>query len=126
MNFLETENFHDNLYGNNFAVYTDNKPLTYALSSAKLDATDHRCLASLGYFNFKIMYRSGKLNGDADGFSRRPQKEIVMSECCSCHASTMEIDSRPYLENKVINCNSHVASLQESVSPDDSSEFRKS
>ena len=34
-----------------FVVYTDNKPLTHVLSSAKLDATDHICLASLDYYN---------------------------------------------------------------------------
>ena len=37
-----------------------------------------------------------------------------MSRCCSCHASTMEIDLCPYLENIVVNCYSHLASLQES------------
>ena len=37
-----TDKFHDYLYGNNFTVYTDNNPLTYVLSSAKLDATGHR------------------------------------------------------------------------------------
>ena len=33
------ERFHDYLYGNTFTVYTDNNPLTYVLSTAKLDAT---------------------------------------------------------------------------------------
>ena len=33
------EKFHEYLYGSNmFEVYTDNNPLTYVLSSAKLDA----------------------------------------------------------------------------------------
>ena len=36
-----TEKFHDYLYGNEFTVMTDNNPLTYVLSSAKLDATGH-------------------------------------------------------------------------------------
>ena len=40
-----TEKFHDYLYGNHFTVVTDNNPLTYVLSSAKLDATGHRWLA---------------------------------------------------------------------------------
>ena len=37
-----TDKFHDYLYGNTFSVYTDNNPLTYVLTSAKLDATGHR------------------------------------------------------------------------------------
>ena len=123
-----TEKFHDYLYGNNFVVYTDNNPLTYVLSSAKLDATGHRWLASLGCYNFNLVYRSGKANGDADGLSRRPQEDI---ELCSdavqaiCSAYTIERDSCPYVENLVVNCNSHVASSRECFSPDDSSEFRK-
>ena len=37
-----TDKFHDYLYGNRFVVRTDNNPLTYALTTAKLDATGHR------------------------------------------------------------------------------------
>ena len=33
------ERFHEYLCGSNFEVYTDNNPLTYIMSSAKLDAT---------------------------------------------------------------------------------------
>ena len=69
-----TDKFHDYLYGNNFKVVTDNNPLTYVLTSAKLDATGHRWLAALSAYNFTLEYRSGKLNGDADGLSRRPHQ----------------------------------------------------
>ena len=34
-----TDRFHEYLYGRQFDVYTDNNPLTYILTSAKLDAT---------------------------------------------------------------------------------------
>ena len=34
-----TDRFHEYLYGGQFDVYTDNNPLTYILTSAKLDAT---------------------------------------------------------------------------------------
>ncbi len=37
-----TEKFHDYLFGHSFSAFTDNNPLTYVLSSAKLDATGHR------------------------------------------------------------------------------------
>lgn len=36
------EKFHDYLYGQNFTVMTDNNPLTYILTTTKLDATGHR------------------------------------------------------------------------------------
>ena len=67
-----TEKFHDYLYGQKFLVRTDNNPLTYVLTSAKLDATGHRWLAALGAYDFKIIYRSGVRSADCDGMSRRP------------------------------------------------------
>ena len=65
-----TEKYHDYLYGNTFIVLTDNNPLTYALTSAKLDDTGHRWIAALASYNFSIMYRPG--SGNADGISRLP------------------------------------------------------
>ncbi|TKS67456.1 Retrovirus-related Pol polyprotein from transposon 412 [Collichthys lucidus] len=66
------EKFHDYLYGANFVVVTDNNPLTYLLSTAKLDAASHRWLAALSTYTFKLQYRAGKQNLDADALSRRP------------------------------------------------------
>ena len=43
-----TDPLHDYLYGATFTVVTDNNPLTYVLSKAKLDATCHRWLSFLG------------------------------------------------------------------------------
>ncbi|XP_060077578.1 uncharacterized protein LOC132557106 [Ylistrum balloti] len=42
MKWAITDKFHVYLYGNHFTVYTDNNPLTYVLSKAKLDAAGHR------------------------------------------------------------------------------------
>ena len=53
-------------------MYTDNNPLTYVLTTAKLDATGQRWIANLTNYNFKIHYRSGKTNIDADALSRIP------------------------------------------------------
>ena len=65
-----TDQFHDYLYGGNtFDVYTDNNPLTYVLSTAKLDACSHRWVARLANYNFNIHYRSGITNVDADVLS---------------------------------------------------------
>uniref|UniRef100_A0A3B3I4L9 Gypsy retrotransposon integrase-like protein 1 n=1 Tax=Oryzias latipes TaxID=8090 RepID=A0A3B3I4L9_ORYLA len=72
-----TEKFHDYLYGSHFTVITDNNPLTYILTSAKLDATSHRWLAALSTYSFKLQYRSGKQNNDADVLSRRPHPPIL-------------------------------------------------
>ena len=50
----------------------DNNPLTYVLTTAKLDATGQRWVASLANYNFTITYHSGKHNIDADTLSRVP------------------------------------------------------
>lgn len=72
-----TEKLSDYLYGSQFTVVTDSNPLTYILTSAKLDATSYRWLAALSTFSFKLQYRAGRQNGDADGLSRRPHGNLV-------------------------------------------------
>ena len=64
LKWLITERFHEYLYGGHFEVYTDN--------TAKLDATGQRWVASLADYNFKIFYKSGKLNVEADALSHIP------------------------------------------------------
>ena len=68
-----TEKFADYLYhGPSFDVYTDNNPLTYVLTTAKLNASGLRWVARLADFNFSIHYRAGKKHIDADYLSRHP------------------------------------------------------
>lgn len=63
-------------------MFSDNNPLTYVLSSAKLNATGCRWVAELADFHFTIRYRPGKENVDADSLSRMPTDvETVMREC---------------------------------------------
>lgn len=120
-----TEKFHDYLYGNHFEVCTDNNPLTYVLSSAKLDATGHRWLAALSSFDFKLTYRSGKSNGDADGLSRRPQETTEMFPDvvkAISQAYLVSRDSCPYVETLVITNQSQIVDSEE-CSPLESTEL---
>ena len=64
------ERFHEYLYGGKFQVYTDNNPLMYILTTAKLDATRQWWVAFLANYDFTIHYRSGKQNAEADALSR--------------------------------------------------------
>ncbi|KAL6485589.1 hypothetical protein MHYP_G00049810 [Metynnis hypsauchen] len=64
------DEFHDYLYGVRFTVMTDNNPLTYVLTTGKLNATGHRWLAALATYDFEVKYRPGKVNIDADLLSR--------------------------------------------------------
>ena len=79
-----TDQFHEYLYGSMFDVYTDNNPLTYVLTTAKMDAMGHRWIADLANYNFHIHYKSGKTNVEADALSR-----IDLEKC----DETIQVDS---------------------------------
>jgi hypothetical protein len=80
-----TERFADYLRycPRKFLVYTDNNPLTYVLTSAKLNATGLRWVADLAEFDFTIKYRPGKENVDADCLSRRPLEISELMRTCT-------------------------------------------
>ena len=68
-----TDHFRDYLaYAKHFTVFTDNNPLTYILTTAKLNATGQRWVAELADFRFNIRYLPGKRNTVADTLSRMP------------------------------------------------------
>ena len=68
-----TDKFSDYLgHGSKFTVFTDNNPLTYVMSSAKLNATGMRWVNELSEYDFTLKYRPGKSAADADGLSRNP------------------------------------------------------
>ena len=81
MKWAICERFRDYLYyAPSFVVYTDNNPLTYVLTTAKLNATMFRWEAELADFRFTIKYRPGMSNSDTDGLSTMPldiEKQIA-------------------------------------------------
>ena len=91
-----TEKFHEYLYGNTFEVITDNNPLTYILTTAKLDATGQRWIASLSDYNFTIKYRSGSKNAAADGLSRRQEvgteERIIFPDVIKAVSMSVTVD----------------------------------
>ena len=81
-----TDKFHEYLYGSQFPVYTDNNPLTYVLTTAKLDAIGHRCVAALSNCTFSIIYKPGKGHKDADTLSRIKWSQAVELNSQTVHA----------------------------------------
>ena len=75
-----TDCFHEYLYGGKFDVYTDNNPLTCILSSAKLDASRQRWVALLANYDFRLFYKAGKANIEADALSRILREEYYELE----------------------------------------------
>uniref|UniRef100_A0A8C6LZU9 Gypsy retrotransposon integrase-like protein 1 n=1 Tax=Nothobranchius furzeri TaxID=105023 RepID=A0A8C6LZU9_NOTFU len=72
-----TDKFYDHLYGRRFSVQTDNNPLKYVMSSAKLDATGQRWVSRLASFDFDVRYRRGQSNTNADALSRMSNQEVM-------------------------------------------------
>ena len=89
-----TNRFHEYLYGGEFEVYTDNNPLTYVLTTAHLDATGQRWIASLANYTFSLHYKCGKNNVEADALSRitcETEKVIIDSKSVQAIVSATAI-----------------------------------
>jgi transposase InsO family protein len=116
-----TERFSDYLrYGPPFKVYTDNNPLTYVLTSAKLNAVGMRWVNELCEYNFTIQYKRGKENVDADYLSRRslPVEELKKSCTETIQPSILgAVLSGAKVVSPVVTCN-RVAVEQLKWSPD--------
>ena len=81
-----TDMFYEYLYGAEFQVFTDNNPLTYILTTAKLDATGHWWVAALSNYTLSISYKPGRNNTDADALSGIKWPEAVDISSQSVHA----------------------------------------
>ena len=106
------EKFHEYLYGTKpFEVFTDNNPLTYVLTSAKLDACGQRWVAKLANYNFSIKYRCGVNNTEADALSRIKWPEAISEK--------LDLDNRcmdTHIINAILTGAVSKSSLIESVS----------
>ena len=106
------EKFHEYLYGSKqFEVFTDNNPLTYVLTSAKLDACGQRWVAKLANYNFSIKYKCGVSNTEADALSRIKWPE-ALSENVDIDNGCMDT----YIINAILAGAVTKSSLIESVS----------
>lgn len=115
------DKFRDYLYyAPTFTVYTDNNPLTYVLTTARLNAVGHRWVGELADFHFTIKYRPGKSNADADTLSRQP---LPINNHLNEYTETMlpDVVSAIWQGDKAVRDNdvSWVAALQLQSSVDD-------
>ena len=70
------QKFHSFLYGREFTLYTDHKPLTTILSPKKgilsLSTRLQRWALLLSAYNYKIVFKPTSAHANADGLSRLP------------------------------------------------------
>ena len=74
-------------------MYTDNNPLTYVLTTAKLDATGHRWVAALSNYTFSIIYKPGKGNVAADALSHIRWPEAMEINSQAAHAGCERVQA---------------------------------
>ena len=107
------EKFHEYLYGaKTFDIYTDINPLTYVLTSAKLDACGQRWVAKLANYNFTIRYRCGQSNVEADALSTISWPKVLSDEDIDIDLECMDT----HVVNAVLTVTNSKSSLIESVS----------
>ena len=113
------EKFHEYLYGSKpFEIYTDNNPLIYVLTSAKLDACGQRWVAKLANYNFTIRYKCGQSNVEADALSRISWPKVLSNhedldvdlECMDTHVVNAVLTGSKSKSSLIesISCNSKV------------------
>ena len=99
--------FHHYLFGHHFTMVTDHKPLLGLFGENRgvpdrAAARITRWALLLSAYDYKLEYRAGKLNGNADGLSRLPmelEKEDISQPIASVHM--MELVNSPVTEIEV-------------------------
>ena len=86
-------------YANELTVYSDNNPLSFVMSTAKLNATGMRWVSELADFNFKVKYRPGKGSQDCDYLSRNP----VEDKFSSTYTEETDLDNFKIFGNSISN-----------------------
>ena len=101
-----TNKFKDYLLGSHFTVFTDNNPLSYLMTSAKLGAIEQRWAADLARYNFDIKYRPAKHNSNADGLSRKPpsENELMSLDVSQILGSTFIPEDLQHKLSKAASC----------------------
>lgn len=100
------ENFRHYLYGREFLVITDHKPLIFLFGTKNINSRLHRWKLTLMEYQFKIMHRNGTQNVVADALSRIGNDnnesnenrietlEAILEKSNACNVKLMQTRSR--------------------------------
>ena len=61
-------------------MHSDNSPLAYILTTARLVAMNHRWVAQLATYNLKVYYKTGNSNVEVDALSKVKWKYEIQPE----------------------------------------------
>lgn len=85
--------FRPYLFGRKFTLFTDHKPLTYALNLKTPNDRLIRMKLRLEDFDYEIQYKPGKQNVVADGLSRIVHQEVHLNEQDTSSSSSSDEES---------------------------------
>ena len=102
------EHFHHYLYGVKFTIFTDHQPLSWLLKKRDQIASRlARWVIRLRVYDFEIIYKTGKANGNADALSRMiyssevedDEEEIII--CLVEYEDLVNDPATEYIENRI-------------------------
>ena len=78
---MVVKKFHQFLYGRHFTIYTDHKPLLGIFRAGRAipqmaSSRIQRWALAMSTYEYDLLYRPGKENGNADALSRLPLKTV--------------------------------------------------
>lgn len=74
------KHFRPYLYGKQFKIITDHKPLVWLFNVKDPSSRLMRWRLKLEEYNYQILYKEGKQNTNADALSRNPQVSVLQIE----------------------------------------------
>ncbi|KAH8236868.1 hypothetical protein KR032_001135, partial [Drosophila birchii] len=101
-------------------IYTDNQPLTFAVSESNPNAKIKRWKARIDESGAKMFYKPGKENLVADALSRQQLNVVEKEEAYSCAAtihSEMSLTHTIESSEKPLNCFQNQITLEEARFP---------
>lgn len=94
--------WHYYLYGKEFIVVTDHAPLEGLHLKTKPETKLGQMAMFLDQYKFKIIYRRGKLNVEADELSRLPVLDYYDGEENDWHANLMRVEEMSDLQRNLV------------------------
>ena len=110
--------FRHYLYGRSFTIFTDHNPLKWLFTLKSPEGRLARWTETLKAYDFKIEYRPGRSNANADALSRMPIVSAIS-------APRFELANMPELQSKDPDLAQLVNYLQTGKLPGNSSDDRK-
>lgn len=94
--------FRPYVYGQEFNLLTDHKPLTWLKSIREPSSRLTKWALDLAEYNFRIIYKPGSANANVDALSRNPPVIMAIKNSSDSNSSQESIFSYPRKQRRVV------------------------